>query len=172
MLAVKQYVEWLRGLPNTVDVRPISAEFGKTTYFGALYAIIQNRLPQERAVEYQLAKAWDQYTTYFLGFLGDMEPKIRKNGWVWKSDLPLDARIESHSDDWYLCGYYDKTGTKEHHQVQQYHPFGNTFLLKEWTLPVYGPYQDQRIDHFEDRKLLRQPLTVTFLEIDNENSAD
>lgn len=95
--------EWLRSLPGTSDVEPVTITIGTQTWEGARYT---------------------QYGRDHFYLVGDL-PKSFLKGPKTCYRLPDDAH------DWYVATYMAKFDALEEH-FKEFHPFGNSWMMMPW----------------------------------------
>ena len=158
MPTAHEVCEWLKAnaVGKIVNVRPVKVTIGKNSYIGAFYGRIDTYLPTEDAVTEHRANAGEEHTEQLFYLIGD-RPKMRKVGhcFQWASGLPLDERVYTHTDEWYVCCYSsDKPESQKPWKM---------FMLAEWKSHAYGYYKGHKIDTLERFEYQRAPMIVEYL---------
>lgn len=154
------FVEWLNSCPGLSNCRPVEVQIGTDKFQGAIGENRHQYVPTERAVTEGVVQVGEIDLSYRLYLLGKLPSAYQGNkAFTWKHELPYDPRVAQSVGDWYLACHSGEI-TREN---EKYSPCGPMFMLFEWAVPTYGPYKNQRIDHFAFRPYIRIPMTVTML---------
>lgn len=123
-------------LANIRNCRPVKVTItykGKAeTFYGIRYTSVGQYTRDMMACTHRGVEPGTEYTSERFEFASDKlprsyKPKIRVAG-HWEQRIVY--RIEGDPHYWYVSGYMQ---TEINPEVAQYHPFGKSFRLGQWT---------------------------------------
>ena len=136
---------YLKSLPGIHDVHTMTLKLGRDEYPAAVYKQTLN-IP-EGSDAYRRGER--QYTREMVMAIGKLPAHYCKSSRV-------AFVVNGDTREWYVAGYSGqiKYGKQAEQEVDQYHPFGNDFLLAPWDRT------DQKIDSYEDTPYRRVPAAM------------
>ena len=142
---------WLARLPQVTNVQTGSVTIGRTTYPAARYTKRLQHQPGTRA--YQEGKR--EYTREMIYCVGDI-PACKRHGNV-------AFTVADDSREWYVAAYYlayRGRGKQAQAERNEYHPFGNSFMLAPWDVPDSTIDQYERVPYRRVAALLGRHWTI------------
>ena len=139
-----EVANWLRSLPNIVNIRACRVTIGKQTWEGAYYHRVRTWEQGMDGVtrgEHQAGEVFEDRNLYLLGKV----PKVKRS----KSCFPWEGK------DWYVAAFYEGA------EKTSMQPFGRNCILAPWEIEKQP---ESTIDQYEGKPYDRLPMTVEFLE--------
>ena len=151
---------WLLTCPNVVASRPVVMTMFNVDYEGVLYTLHETFQATERAVTDGPMEDGETRIETRLYVLGKMPKQLDKGHhcFQWASGLPINDRMENHTDEWYVACY-----SSTDPQYAWASPFGPSIVMRECTSANFGYYKDHKIDTLETYQYKRHPLHVECL---------
>lgn len=145
MTTPKQIAEWLAGLPHIHDVKPCTVTIRGGIYSAARYKQTTPNDPSTPAYKRGELAA----TREFIYCVGMLPVVVRNRNVVFM--------IDGEPAEWYVACYAGEVKQRKQtvQPVNEYHPFGNSFMLAPWDVP-----DGKRIDHYARAPYVRVATTV------------
>ena len=143
-MSANKVAEWLKSLPNVSAVHPCRVAIEKETWEGAWYQRTGTWRAGMQGVQNGTHKEGETYEDTFLYLVGHL-PKVAKR----KKCCYVFGTLE-----WFVASYSNDKPPL----VTPYHPFGNSFQLKPWSIP------NSKVDDGERSPYRRVPMTVEWLD--------
>ena len=139
-----QLVQHLGKHEHVTKLTTCQVAIGRTTYPAALYTECCEVQPGCRAYT-EGKRAYTREMIYCVGNL----PSAKLRGNV-AFNLPTDAT------DWYVAAYYGNVVNRRQETAEpnEFHPFGNSFILAPWDIA------DSKIDQYERHPYRRVPMVI------------